>query len=160
MAVVAAIGSPLVGPAADRLDPRLLSVGGFGTMIVTLLLTAWLMYSGGPVWVFLVAAGLLGVGNALVWAPNSATAMRTVDIAYMGAAAGVYNTGRQTGAVLGAAGVGAAMQVGAATAGFVPGLALSLLLPVAVLGLGLVAVAFFETPPHAEPQGAEQRAGD
>ncbi|NLA56190.1 MAG: DHA2 family efflux MFS transporter permease subunit [Corynebacterium humireducens] len=160
MAVVAAIGSPLVGPAADRLDPRLLSVGGFGTMIVTLLLTAWLMHSGGPVWVFLVAAGLLGVGNALVWAPNSATAMRTVDIAYMGAAAGVYNTGRQTGAVLGAAGVGAAMQVGAATAGFVPGLALSLLLPVAVLGLGLVAVAFFETPPHAEPQGAEQRAGD
>lgn len=160
MAVVAAVASPLIGPAADRLDPRLLSVGGFGTMVATLLLISWLMYSGAPVWIFLVAAGLLGVGNALVWAPNSATAMRTVDIAYMGAAAGVYNTGRQTGAVLGAAGVGAAMQVGAVSVGFVPGLALSLLLPVAVLVLGLVAVAFFETPSHAPPQGAERRAGD
>lgn len=159
MAVVAAIASPLIGPAADRLDPRLLSVGGFGTMMATLLLIAWLMYAGGPLWIFLVAAGLLGVGNALVWAPNSATAMRTVDIAYMGAAAGVYNTGRQTGAVLGAAGVGAAMQVGAVSLGFVPGLAVSLLLPAAVLGLGLAAVAFFRPEPLVEPQGAEPSHG-
>lgn len=153
MAVVAAIASPLIGPAADRLDPRLLSVGGFGTMIVALLLLSWLMATEGPLWIFLVVAGLLGVGNALVWAPNSATAMRTMDIAYMGAAAGVYNTGRQTGAVLGAAGVGAAMQVGAASVGFVPGLAASLLLPAAVLGLGLVSVAFF----RPEPQRAVPR---
>ncbi|MDO5511865.1 DHA2 family efflux MFS transporter permease subunit [Corynebacterium sp.] len=158
MAVVAAIASPLVGPAADRLDPRLLSVAGFATMILTLLLIAWLMYAEGPLWVFLVAAGLLGVGNALVWAPNSATAMRTVDIAYMGAAAGVYNTGRQTGAVLGAASVGAAMQVGAVSLGFVPGLAVALLLPAAVLGLGLVAVAFFRPEPQVGPQGADPQA--
>ena len=160
MAVVAAVVSPLIGPAADRIDPRILSVGGFGAMIVTLLLIAGLMAGDGPVWLFLGAAALLGVGHALVWAPNSATAMRTVDIAHMGAAAGVYNTGRQTGAVLGAAGVGAAMQVGVAQHGLEPGLALSLLLPAAVLGLGLVAVASFRPEPGAQPQRADShRAG-
>src|SRR5699024_2828771 len=96
------------------------------------------------------AAGLLGVGNAMVWAPNSATAMRSVDIAYMGAASGVYNTTRQTGAVIGAAAVGAAMQVGFASLGLVPGLAASLLLPVAVLVPGLIAVAFFRAD-HVRP---------
>ena len=53
-----------IGPAADRLDPRLLSVGGFGTMMATLLLIAWLMYAGGPLWIFLVAAGLLAAALA------------------------------------------------------------------------------------------------
>ncbi|WP_460490891.1 MFS transporter, partial [Corynebacterium nasicanis] len=106
MALIAAVASPLIGPAADRLDPRLLSVGGFATMIIALLFTCWLMVSDAPLGLFLLASGLFGVANALVWAPNSATAMRTVDIAHMGAASGVYNTGRQAGAVLGAAGVG------------------------------------------------------
>ncbi|MCS5479045.1 DHA2 family efflux MFS transporter permease subunit [Corynebacterium sp. YIM 101645] len=143
MAVVAGVASPLIGPAADRIHPRVLSVGGFATMIIALVFTAWVMLTDAPVNLFLFSAVLMGIGNSLVWAPNSATAMRSVEIAHMGAASGVYNTARQTGAVLGAAGVGAAMQVGAVSLGFVPGLAVALLLPAAVLGLGLVAVAFF-----------------
>lgn len=149
MAVVAGLGSPLVGLASDRLHPRTLSVAGFGATVASLLIIAALMLLDAPLYWFLLAAALLGVGNALVWAPNSAAAMRTVEIAHMGAASGVYNTTRQTGAVLGAAGVGAAMQVGAATSGFVPGLAMSLLLPAGVLALGLLSVAFF----RAEPGG-------
>ncbi|QGU04397.1 DHA2 family efflux MFS transporter permease subunit [Corynebacterium comes] len=147
MAVVAGVFSPLIGRAADRIHPRALSVTGFGSMIVALVLTSLVMLSDAPVILFLLSAVLLGVGNALVWAPNSATAMRSVEIAHMGAASGVYNTSRQTGAVLGAASVGAAMQVGAELNGFIPGLAGALLLPAAVLVLGLVAVAFFRADP-------------
>lgn len=149
MALVAGFASPLIGRAADRVHPRVLSVTGFASMVVALGFTSWVMLAGAPINLFLVSAVLLGVGNALVWAPNSATAMRSVDIAHMGAASGVYNTARQTGAVLGAAAVGAAMQVGAEMNGFVPGLAGALLLPAAVLGLGLVAVAFFRADPPA-----------
>lgn len=147
MALVAGFSSPLIGPAADRVHPRVLSVTGFAAMITALVFTSWVMLTDAPVNFFLVSAVLLGVGNALVWAPNSATAMRSVEIEHMGAASGVYNTARQTGAVLGAAAVGAAMQVGAELNGFVPGLAGALLLPAAVLGLGLVAVAFFRADP-------------
>ena len=149
MALVAGFSSPLIGPAADRVHPRVLSVTGFATMVAALVFTSWVMLSEAPVNLFLVSAVLLGVGNALVWAPNSATAMRSVEIEHMGAASGVYNTARQTGAVLGAAAVGAAMQVGAELNGFVPGLAGALLLPAAVLALGMVAVAFFRADPPA-----------
>lgn len=150
MAVIAGVGSPLVGRAADRVHPRILSVAGFTAMIAGVLAINQIMLLDAPSFWFLPAAGLLGVGNAMVWAPNSATAMRSVDIAYMGAASGVYNTTRQTGAVIGAAAVGAAMQVGSASLGLVPGLAASLLLPVAVLVPGLIAVAFFRAD-HVRP---------
>lgn len=143
MAVVAAVASPLVGPAADRIHPRVLSVVGFSMMVLSLLMVRWIMLHDASFLLFFVAAALLGAANGFVWAPNSATAMRTIDIAHMGAASGVYNTTRQAGAVIGAAAVGAAMQVGSASVGFVPGLAASLLLPVGVLVLGLVSVAFF-----------------
>src|SRR5699024_7447488 len=149
MALVAGFASPLIGRAADRVHPRVLSATGFASMVVALGFTSWVMLAGAPINLFLVSAVLLGVGNALVWAPNSATAMRSVAIAHMGAASGVCSTARQTGAVLGAAAVGAAMQVGAEMNGFVPGLAGALLLPAAVLGLGLVAVAFFRADPPA-----------
>ena len=48
---------------------------------------------------------LLGVGNAFVWAPNSATATRNLPIQQAGAGAGIYNATRQVGAVLGSAAI-------------------------------------------------------
>ena len=38
---------------------------------------------------------LLGIGNAGVWAPNSATATRNLWLDLAGAGAGVYNATRQ-----------------------------------------------------------------
>ena len=48
---------------------------------------------------------LLGIGNAFIWAPNSATATRNLPIQQAGAGAGVYNATRQVGAVLGSAAI-------------------------------------------------------
>ena len=131
-------------PLADRIRPRLLSVFGFGCVIAALLWIAGIMYVDAALYWFVGASALLGVGNAFVWAPNSVTAMRTVDLRYMGAASGVYNTTRQVGAVVGAAAVGAAMQVGAASLGLHQGMAVSLLLPALVMVAGLIAVSRFE----------------
>ena len=156
MAAVALVLSPLVGPLADRFHPRVLSMLGFGLMAVALL-SAWaIMRSDVTTGWFALAALLMGVGSSFVWAPTSATSMRDVDLAHMGAASGVYNTTRQTGAVLGAAAVGAAMQIGTARAGLSDGMADALLLPAVVLGLGLLAVAFF----RADMDPAGHRAGD
>ncbi|MGO1969080.1 MAG: DHA2 family efflux MFS transporter permease subunit [Corynebacterium casei] len=144
MAVAAGLGSPLVGPLADRIKPRLLSVIGFASVIASLVWIAGIMYLDASLFWFVGASALLGVGNAFVWAPNSVTAMRAVDLKYMGAASGVYNTTRQVGAVVGAAAVGAAMQVGAASLGLSQAMAVSLLLPALVMVAGLIAVACFE----------------
>lgn len=156
MAAVALVLSPLVGPLADRFHPRVLSMLGFGLMAVALL-TAWaIMRSDVATGWFALAALLMGVGSSFVWAPTSATSMRDVDLAHMGAASGVYNTTRQTGAVLGAAAVGAAMQIGTARAGLAGGMADALLLPALVLALGFLAVSFF----RADLDRSERRASD
>lgn len=143
MAIIAMIGSPLVGPFSDRYHPRVMSMVGFGISAVSLVVASWIMLSDAPTYYFLFAIGLYGLGSSFIWAPNSATAMRDVDLAYMGAASGVYNTTRQIGSVLGAAMVGAAMQVGSVALGLEHGMAIALLIPAVALGLGFVAVSFF-----------------
>ena len=64
-----------------------------------------LLHLGDP-----AADGLLGVGNACVWAPTSATATRNLPMHRAGAGAGVYNATRQVGAVLGSAAIAVLMD--------------------------------------------------
>jgi len=136
-----------------------MSMIGFGTVTGALLLAWGIMRIDAPVALFLLPVALFGLGSAFVWAPNSATAMRDVDIAHMGAASGVYNTTRQTGAVLGAAAVGAAMQVGAEQLGVVDGMANALLLPSLALFLGFLSVAFFRRTSPSPPVAGERARG-
>ena len=56
------------------------------------------------IWGILLPMGVFGIGNAFVWAPNSATATRNLPMQLAGAGSGVYNATRQVGAVLGSAG--------------------------------------------------------
>lgn len=51
----------------------------------------------------LLPMALLGLGNAFLWAALSATATRGLPMGSAGAGAGVYNTTRQVGAVIGSA---------------------------------------------------------
>src|SRR5699024_1658997 len=95
MAIAAGLGSPLVGPLADRITPRILSVFGFVCVISALLWLSGIMYGDASLYWFVGASTRPGVGSAFVWAPYAVTAMRTVDLRYMGAASGVYNTTRQ-----------------------------------------------------------------
>ena len=104
-----------------------------------------------------------------MWAPISTSATRNLPMSQAGAAAGVYNTTRQVGAVLGSAGIAVLMQARhrrraarrrrcdesaaaalppALHAGFSAAMAQALLLPAAVLVAGLVAALCFATPRH------------
>ena len=111
----------------------------------------------------------MGVANGFMWSPLGATATRNLPITQAGAGAGVYNTTRQVGAVLGSAGIAALMESRLAhnlpalpagsgvpqttgalpeflQAGFTTSMAQAILLPAAVLVIGLIAAAFFARP--------------
>ncbi|WP_109471320.1 DHA2 family efflux MFS transporter permease subunit [Ornithinimicrobium cavernae] len=149
------------GRLTDRVHPRFL----VGTGTVLLATGLWLltvaMTPTAPLWRALAAAGVLGVANPLIWGPLSTTATRNLPMASAGAGAGVYNTTRQLGAVLGSAAIAVLMQArisahlgtgGAAGAdgadGLSRALAESLYLPMGVILLGAVAALFFERPRH------------
>ena len=169
MAVMTIVLAKGVGTLTDRVHPRLLTSGGFTAIIVSLVWLSTQMTPDSAVWQLLLPMTLLGVGNAFVWAPNSATATRNLPMHQAGAGAGVYNATRQLGAVLGSAAIallidarlaaeGLNFSPGRATpggvlpeavkSGFSDAMATTMLLPPAVLVLGLVAVLFFERPRH------------
>jgi hypothetical protein len=123
---------------------------------------------------------VFGVGNALVWAPNSATATRNLPMHQAGAGAGIYNATRQVGSVLGSAVVAVLMDsrlaaqglafepAGESPGGSLPAAVMApfseamsqamLVVPAAFL-VGLVAVLFFQRPGHQLPlQGAPRSA--
>jgi hypothetical protein len=59
---------------------------------------------------FLPAIAVMGLGMGGIWAPMATEAMRGVPMMLAGAAAGVNNTLRQVGSVVGSAAVGALLQ--------------------------------------------------
>jgi len=170
MAVMTLVLAPVVGRLTDRVHPRAITTVGFSAIISALLWLSAVMNPDSATWEILLPMALFGIGNAGVWAPNSATATRNLPIHRAGAGAGVYNATRQVGAVLGSAGIAVLIDArlvahGLPTSfrpeGGLPGLpervqvpfaesmAQAMLLPAAVLVLGLLAVLFFERPRHA-----------
>jgi MFS family permease len=171
MAVMSIVLAPVVGRLTDRVHPRLITGVGFLCLVVGLLALTFTMTPDTSIWWTVPPMVVFGVGNAAVWAPNSATATRNLPMQQAGAGAGVYNATRQVGAALGAAAIAVLMDSrlaaeglpsfsGAAATGsagledamldrFSDAMATAMLLPVAVLLIGLVAVLFFERPKHA-----------
>lgn len=154
MAATSVISSPIAGILVDKLHPRRLSQFGFITLIIGITTMWWIMSSGMNPWWLCAPAVVLGFGQSFVWGTNSATAMRDVDGELMGVASGVYNTSRQVGSVVGVALVSAAIQLGTAHSGLQFGAASALVLIIAALAAGFVAVCFFRDTLHAEPAGA------
>jgi len=146
MALVAGVLAPFVGRLSDAVDPRLLTGVGYLSFVVALVWLWAVMGPHTPVTTLLAPVALLGVANGCVWAPTSSTAMRELPPQVAGAASGVYNTSRQVGAVLGSAAIGALMQSRvSATGDMATGIGESMLLPAAVLLVGLLATSFFRT---------------
>lgn len=149
MAVISGVLAPYVGRLSDRLNPRILSVTGFAFMFAAAVTLVFTMREGMNLWWILLPIVLLGFGNGFVWSPNSATAMRDLPVTQVGAASGVYNTTRQVGAVIGAAVIGAAMQIGVAFTDVATAMGNSMIPAAVVLLLGLIAVSRFQPiPPH------------
>jgi EmrB/QacA subfamily drug resistance transporter len=164
LAIFSGALAPFVGRLTDRAHPRW--IAGFGMLCwaVSLVWLAAVMKPGAAIWTLELPIALLGIGNAFVWGPVATTANRNLPQAQAGAGAGVYNTTRQVGAVLGSAGIAVLMESriqanlgggGASGAGniaaipealhapFSTAMAQALLLPAGVLVVGLVAVLTF-----------------
>ena len=179
MAVLTGALAPRVGKLVDRAHPRYTAGTGLTLLIVSLVWLALLLAPDVAIWKLLLPMALMGVANAFIWSPLSATATRNLPRQLAGAGSGVYNTTRQIGAVLGSAGIGTLMQSrlvaelptgagmdpGAAemTAGALPGflregfadaMGQALLLPAAVLVVGLIAALMFTRTPAPTGDGA------
>jgi EmrB/QacA subfamily drug resistance transporter len=178
MAVISGGLAPFVGRLVDRVHPRY--VAGLGLLCFPISLV-WLwrvMTPGAAVWELLLPIALLGVANGFMWSPLSTTATRNLPLHRAGAGAGVYNTTRQVGAVLGSAAIAVLMESrlaaelpalqGAAPSeagggvlppelqdGFAAAMGQSLLLPAAVLVIGWVAAVCFARPLHLRADAAD-----
>lgn len=163
MAIMSIALARPVGLLIDSRDPRRVTIiglllvacgtGGYGLSAAT----------AAPLWMFLLASLVLGIGNACMWGPLASISTYGLKPAQAGAGSGVYNTTRQIGSVLGSAGmaavIAAQLQVHLSPAaaaraenGEVPShlaaaygqaMAGSFVLPAAVILLGAVLTLFF-----------------
>jgi MFS family permease len=110
MAVISGALAPFVGRLTDKASPRY--IAGFGLLCcsVALFWLSQVIEPTVPIWELLLPIALLGVANGFMWAPLGSTATRNLPMHQAGAGAGVYNTTRQVGAVLGSAGIAALME--------------------------------------------------
>lgn len=175
MAIVMMLVSRPVGRLVDVIHPRTITVVGFSTGVLCLLWQAVLLHDlHSRVWLLCASMALLGIANACMWAPLATTATRNLPLSSAGAGAGVYNTLRQVGAVLGSAAVAAVLnariaahhlpadsfgQTGGRMAGddllpFARAMSESMLLPAVALALGLVIALFFTSPERTSTPAA------
>lgn len=176
MAVINGALAAYVGKLTDRVHPRIIAGTGMAAFPASVLWLSRVMKPDTPIWQMLLPIALLGVANAFMWAPIGSTATRNLPMRSAGAGAGVYNTARQVGSVLGSAaiavlmenrlaaklpGAGGAAEGGVGTLpeplhkGFASAMSQSLMLPVVVLLVGLIAVLMFERPRHMSPKAPE-----
>jgi Major Facilitator Superfamily len=101
MAVINGALAAYVGRLTDRVHPRYVAGVGMACFPASLVWLRLVMSPDAPIWHLLLPIALLGVANAFMWAPIGSTATRNLPMRAAGAGAGVYNTARQVGSVLG-----------------------------------------------------------
>ncbi len=110
MSLIALLLAPIAGRKSDQVGGKYilltgLALYGLGAAILVLQSRA------GSNWPsFIPAVVIMGLGMGGIWAPMATEAMRGVPPQLAGAAAGVNNTLRQVGSVVGSAAVGALLQ--------------------------------------------------
>ncbi|MET7277933.1 DHA2 family efflux MFS transporter permease subunit [Kribbella sp. NPDC005582] len=180
MAIISGALAPFVGRLVDTTPPRFIAGFGLACEVGALYWLSQIISPDLPIWQLLLPMALMGVANGFMWAPLGSTATRNLPMHQAGAGAGVYNTTRQVGAVLGSAGIAVLMESrlahylpamgggapggeGSAAGGKLPealhqgfsdAMADSLMLPAAVLLIGLVAALLFATPVRRQPAAA------
>ncbi|QRY63571.1 DHA2 family efflux MFS transporter permease subunit [Gordonia sp. PDNC005] len=180
MAVLTGILAPIVGRILDRVHPSLIVATGLLGYAIATAWAGFVFHPDTPVWLLLLPTMLMGVSSAGIWAPLAATATRDLPWHQAGAGAGVYNTTRVVGSVIGASAIGALMMSrlaanvpgadfdhseGGATGqlpemirgGFADAMGQSIYLAAGMLLIGFVATLFLKRPAH---QGAPAPAKD
>ncbi|WP_045540395.1 DHA2 family efflux MFS transporter permease subunit [Gordonia sihwensis] len=110
MAVLTGIFAPIVGRVLDRVHPRNVVALGLFVYAVASFWAGAVFRPESPVWLLVAPTLLMGLASAGIWAPLAATATRNLPWHQAGAGAGVYNTTRVIGSVIGSAGIGALMM--------------------------------------------------
>ncbi|GAC70790.1 MFS transporter [Gordonia soli] len=176
MAVLTGVLAPIVGRILDRVHPRTIIASALLLNAIAIGTLAMVTHPDTPVWVLIIPMALMGIASSGIWAPLAATATRNLPWHQAGAGAGVYNTTRMIGSVLGSAAIGALMQTrlaaelpGVSTTGhheggtqlpemvrdgFASAMGQSLYLGAGVLLVGVVAALFFTAPKRSAAPGA------
>ncbi|MGW0038391.1 MFS transporter [Gordonia sp. NPDC003376] len=175
-ALLTGILAPIVGRVLDRTHPSAIIASALLLQAISVGWLGLITRPDTPVWELIIPLCLMGVSSAGIWAPLAATATRNLPWYQAGAGAGVYNTTRMIGSVIGAAAVGAIMQTRLAaelpgvdttehsdTVGQLPAmirepfataLGQSLYLPALVLFVGAIATLFLKRPAHQSAPGS------
>ncbi|MGV9673120.1 MFS transporter [Gordonia sp. NPDC003504] len=179
MAALTGILAPIVGRILDRVHPSVIISSALLLQAVAVGWAGMIARPATPVWELVIPLALMGIASAGIWAPLAATATRNLPWQQAGAGAGVYNTTRMIGSVIGSAAVGAIMQTRLAAElpgvdtsehsnavsqlpamirePFATAMGQSLYLPAGVLLIGVIATLFLKRPGH-QAVGATQRA--
>ncbi|MEU7632730.1 amino acid adenylation domain-containing protein, partial [Nocardia sp. NPDC049220] len=180
MAVVTGIAGPFVGRLADHVHPRSIPSLGFLLFAASLAWLASAMTPDTAIRQVALSSVVMGLAATCIWAPLSAAATRDLPVLHAGASAGVYNTTRMVGAVLGSATIGALITVRMSAHGisssaasgtwqvpeflkppFSAALSQSTYLPAAILLIGLIASMLLVVPhPSSTPPTADSKHPD
>jgi EmrB/QacA subfamily drug resistance transporter len=110
MAVVSMGVAPVVGKNLHRWNPRWVATVGLAFFSGGLFWMSFVVRGNSPWYDVIAPAVILGIGSGAMWGPLSVAATRNLPPRLAGAGAGVYNTTRQVGAVLGSAAIAAVME--------------------------------------------------
>ncbi|WP_235510910.1 DHA2 family efflux MFS transporter permease subunit [Curtobacterium sp. Leaf261] len=110
MAVVSMGVAPVVGKNLHRWNPRWVAAFGLAFFSGGLFWVGTVVRGNDPWWSVIAPAVVLGLGSGAMWGPLSVAATRNLPPRLAGAGAGVFNTTRQVGAVLGSAAIAAVIE--------------------------------------------------
>ncbi|MBO0471958.1 MFS transporter [Enterococcus sp. DIV0242_7C1] len=96
------VGSPISGYLTDKIGTKLLTFAGLILLSITSLMYMFLN-QGTPLWYYILATGIMGLGNALFQSPNNTTVMSSVAKEDLGVAGSMNSFARNLGMVLGIA---------------------------------------------------------
>lgn len=94
------VGSPLSGYLTDRVGPEILVVIGLGLLSVTQLMYMFMKVDS-PLWYYVIATALMGLGNSLFQSPNNTMVMSSVTVENLGLAGSLNSFARNFGMVAG-----------------------------------------------------------
>lgn len=96
------IGSPLSSYLTDKIGPQKLVLIGLTLLSITQLLYVFMSQSS-PIWYYVLATAIMGMGNALFQSPNNTIVMSSVEKENLGVAGSMNSFARNLGMVIGIA---------------------------------------------------------
>lgn len=94
------IGSPLSGYLTDRVGPEILVLVGLVMLSITQLMYMFMQVDT-PLWYYILATALMGLGNSLFQSPNNTMVMSSVTHENLGVAGSMNSFARNLGMVVG-----------------------------------------------------------